>query len=95
MSFVSDTLLSGGARLHVARGGNHGADSGKRTSQGQSQGGRFEPLFRFVKDPLGALGGPRDADEVRKAEEEEHRKQLLQLRMREVEHIGIWALSSC
>jgi hypothetical protein len=84
MSFVSDTLLSGGARLHVARGEHQGNDAGKRSSQ--SQGGRLDPLIRLVKDPFGLLGGGRDADENAQKvnEEEEDRKQLLRLRMRDV-----------
>ena len=68
--------------MHLARGGHHGEDVGKRG--GRSQAGRLEPLLRFVKDPMGVLGGPRDGDAVSEAEDVDHRKQLLHLRMREV-----------
>ncbi|KAL5391000.1 hypothetical protein DPSP01_001496 [Paraphaeosphaeria sporulosa] len=91
MSFVSDTLLSGGARLHVARGGHQGKDAGKRSNQ--SQGGRLDPLIRLVKDPFGVFGGAREADEdesAQKAKADEDRKQLLYLRLRDAESYDDW-----
>lgn len=91
MSFVSDTLLAGGTTLHIARGGHHGEDAGKRV--GQSQAGRLEPLLRFVKDPLGVLGVPKDGGADREAKDGEHRRQLLHLRMREVGCLRVCVLS--
>lgn len=86
MSFVSDTLLSGGARLHIARGGQQGKDAGKQSTQ--THGGRLDPLIRLVKDPFGILGATKVAeDDTRKVDShdhEEHRKQVLYLRMRDV-----------
>ncbi|KAJ4286064.1 Lipase 5 [Kalmusia sp. IMI 367209] len=83
MSFVSDTVLSGGARLHVARGGQATKDGQKQSSQ--SSAGRLDPLIRLVKDPFGLFGRGTDAEHGQTVEEgeEEDRKQLLYLRMRE------------
>ncbi|KAJ4358450.1 Lipase 5 [Didymosphaeria variabile] len=89
MSFVSDTLLSGGARLHIGRGGHQGKDVGEQSCQ--TQRGRLDPLIRLVKDPFGVLGRGRDVDEnAQKVKDEEPRKQLLYLRMRDAESYDDW-----
>lgn len=93
MSFVSDTVLSGGARLHIAREAQHGKDGTKRP--GQSQGGRFDPLFRLVRDPFGVLGGGSHVDSPPPTENVEERKQLLQLRMREVSRTKVTGVVFC
>ncbi|KAF1974387.1 patatin-domain-containing protein [Bimuria novae-zelandiae CBS 107.79] len=89
MSFVYDTVLFGGARLHTARGGQQGKDVAKQPSQ--SQGGRLNPLIRLVQDPFGVLGrGTKDAESTPPENHEKARKQLLYLRMREATSYEEW-----
>ncbi|KAL5407953.1 hypothetical protein PMIN06_000480 [Paraphaeosphaeria minitans] len=91
MSLASDTLLSGGARLHVARGGQQGKAAGKRSNQ--SQAGLLVPQIRLVKDAFGVFGGARDADEdesLQKAREDDNRNRLLYLRLRDAESYDDW-----
>lgn len=82
MSFVTNSLLSGGARLHVERGDSEGKNGVKRTSQGPS--GLLAPLIQLVKNPFGVIGGGEAPQESQTNTEEEDRRQLLYLRMKDV-----------
>jgi len=81
MSLFSDTVLSGGARLHITREGPVGSDGTKPSSGLRAH---WNPLLRLVKDPLGLIGGASVSPEAQTLKDEEDRKQLLYLRMRDV-----------
>lgn len=93
MSLVSDTVLSGSARLHTERGGTAGKDGAKKTSQSPT-GGLFTPLIQLVKDPLGSILSAIETEEARGALlEQTERKQLLYLRLRDVSVLAPLRLS--
>lgn len=86
MSFLSDTVLSGGARLHAARGGPQGNDPKLSSPQA-----RLDPLIRLVKDPFGILGRGSDGHNSTPAGKDElDRKQLLLVRLQEAECYDDW-----
>lgn len=58
MSFLSETVLAGSTRLHIAGGADPASKDGRGTMRkNQSHGGLFTPLMQLVRDPVGTLGG--------------------------------------
>lgn len=85
MSFVPNTVFTSSSRLHGGNGGAGGNNGVKGASQ--SSGGLFTPLFQLVRDPYGTLVGsadPQEVSDVEEDEQEEDRKQVLYLRMKDV-----------
>lgn len=91
MSFLSDTVLSGGStRLHVA--GNQD-NVGRVIRKSKSHGGFLAPLTKLVRSPLQSIGdvvGSHYSAPFQDARDEDvERKQILYLRMK---NVGLRAL---
>ena len=92
MSFLSDTVLSGGStRLHIA--GNQ-RDSGKVRRKSKSHGGFLSPLTKLVSNPVqsigDAVGSHYNAPLQDVLDEDAGRKQILYLRMKNVSSRARW-----
>lgn len=86
MSFLSDTVLSGGStRLHVAESRNTGE---RVTRNSKSHGGFLSPLTKLVRNPVQSLGDALashyPASVQDELDEDAGRKQILYLRMKNV-----------
>ncbi|KAF9698900.1 hypothetical protein EKO04_002971 [Ascochyta lentis] len=89
MSFLSDTVLSGGStRLHVA------GDQKSSIRKSRSHGGFLSPLTKLVRNPVQSIGdavggryspSPQDA-----LDEDAGRRQILYLRMKNAETYNEW-----
>ncbi|KAJ4384274.1 Lipase 5 [Didymella sp. IMI 355093] len=87
MSFLSDTVFSGGStRLHVA-GNQHGGGNVIRKSK--SHGGFLSPLSKLVRNPVQSLGDV-VGSHYNVIDEEADRKQILYLRMKNAETYHEW-----
>jgi TAG lipase/steryl ester hydrolase/phospholipase A2/LPA acyltransferase len=90
MSFLSETVLAGSTRLHIAGGADTASKDGRRTlRKDQSHGGLFTPLIQLVRDPVGTIGGAvgslSTVSEIDLPDESAiDRRQVLYLRMRNV-----------
>jgi TAG lipase/steryl ester hydrolase/phospholipase A2/LPA acyltransferase len=85
MSFVPNTVFTNSSRLHGGNGGTGGSHGVKGASQ--SSGGLFTPLFQLVRDPYGTIVGtadPQNAPNLEEEEDQEDRKQVLHLHMKDV-----------
>ncbi|KAF2643353.1 patatin-domain-containing protein [Massarina eburnea CBS 473.64] len=90
-SFLSDTVVSGGARLHIARRGQNGKNGARRA--GQSAGGLLNPLIPLIhraKNPLPASTSAGPSETVRGTTDNADRRQLLYLRLKEAESYEDW-----
>lgn len=86
MSFLSDTVLSGGStRLHVAR---HQTTGRKQIQKSKSHGGFLSPLSKLARSSVQSIGeviGSHHIAPVQDAlDEDAGRKQILYLRMKDV-----------
>ncbi|KAF2876954.1 acyl transferase/acyl hydrolase/lysophospholipase [Massariosphaeria phaeospora] len=95
MSFLSDTVLSGGARLYAGGGTSTGEDGYRAVKRSRSHGALLTPLIQLVRDPVGTIGGAvgilRDAtDTARLHDPEADRKQVLYLHMSNAETCDEW-----
>lgn len=86
MSFLSDTVLSGGStRLHVE--GNQ-ETGGRVIRKSKSHGGFLSPLTRLVRNPVQSLGAALTSQYTAPFQEEldqdAGRKQILYLRLKNV-----------
>ncbi|KAF2476593.1 patatin-domain-containing protein [Lindgomyces ingoldianus] len=93
MSFLCDTILPGGTRLHL--GGEAEKYGPKALRKSQSHGGLLAPLVQLVRDPVrtigSAVGSLSDVPESTVASEAElDHKQVLYLRMRNAESYEEW-----
>lgn len=86
MSFLSDTVLSGGStRLHIA---GKQQNSGKIIRKSKSHGGFLSPLAKLVRNPVQTIGdvvgSHYNATCQDALDEDAGRKQILYLRMKNV-----------
>lgn len=86
MSFLSDTVLSGGStRLHVAR---YQDNSGKVVRKSRSHGGFLSPLSKLARSSVQSIGEAinysHNASSQNALDENAGRRQILYLRMKNV-----------
>lgn len=72
MSFVPTTVFTNTSRLHEGKGVARGS------------GGLLTPLFQLVKDPYGTIVGTTAQQEAQATRDEQGRRQVLCLRMKNV-----------
>ena len=98
MSFLSETVLAGSTRLHIAGGADAASKDSRRTlKNNQSHGGLFTPLIQLVRDPVGTIGGAvgslSTVSEIDIPDDPAiDRRQVLYLRMRNVSALTLRAM---
>ncbi|KAF1958888.1 patatin-domain-containing protein [Byssothecium circinans] len=90
--FLSGSVISGGVRLHTGERSLDSKDGAKRTSW--SSGGLLNPLIQLVKNPLAALGSTGAPETPHGPTENEDRRQLLYLRLKEAETYEDWTMAA-